>query len=194
MPDPDYLDAMYAAGAGAYFDILSANAFGFDLPPEDPPDAGVLNFRRVELQRQIMERYGDGEKAVWFNEYGWNAAPETFDEEQLTWKRVSEEEQAEFTLRGIEFASASGRGPGCSMCGISARRPAIHPNDAAYYFRMVDVDMIPRRVYDAVRDAAQANLIAGPGHLRRPTPPSPPSPAGGGASRAGQRPRSGPER
>ena len=91
-----FLDEMYQAGAADYFDILSANAFGFDLPPEDPPSANTLNFQRVKLQREIMERYGDGHKAIWFNEYGWNAAPDnTFTEEELTWKRVTEEQQAE---------------------------------------------------------------------------------------------------
>ncbi|HSR30849.1 MAG TPA: hypothetical protein VLY63_09815, partial [Anaerolineae bacterium] len=95
MPDLDYLEAMYEAGAAEYFDILTANAFGFDLPPEDPPDPDVLNFRRVELQREIMERYGDEDKAIWFNEYGWNAAPASFSEDDLIWERVSEEKQAE---------------------------------------------------------------------------------------------------
>lgn len=36
MPDLDYLEAMYEAGAAQYLDILSANAFGFDRPPLDP--------------------------------------------------------------------------------------------------------------------------------------------------------------
>ena len=51
-----------------------------------------------------MVRYGDEGKAVWFNEYGWNAAPVHFTDEQLIWERVTEEQQAEYTLRGIEYA------------------------------------------------------------------------------------------
>jgi hypothetical protein len=171
MPDPDYLEAMYEAGAGSYFDILSANAFGFDRPPEDPPDRDVLNFRRVELQRAIMERYGDEGKAVWFNEYGWNAAPDYFAEEQLTWKQVSEEEQADYTLRGIAFAREEW--PWAGVFNIWYFRQTgqqYTPNDAAYYFRMVDVDFTPRRVYDAVKDAARAIRVAGPGHLEETNP------------------------
>ena len=68
MDDLSFLEGMYAAGAADYFDIYSANAFGMDLPPEDPPAPETLNFQRVLLQRKIMERYGDGDKAVWFNE------------------------------------------------------------------------------------------------------------------------------
>ena len=166
MPDAAYLEAMYEAGARDYFDILSANAFGFDLPPEDPPDPNALNFRRVELQREVMERYSDGDKAVWFNEYGWNAAPESFSDEALIWKRVSEEEQAQYTLQGIEFVQREW--PWAGVFNIWYFRQTgqqYSPDDAAYYFRMVDVDFTPRRVYDAVQDATDALLIAAPGHF-----------------------------
>jgi len=171
MPDPDFLRAMYEAGAGDYFDILSANAFGFDLPPEDPPDADVLNFRRVELQREIMEQNGDGGKAVWFNEYGWNAAPTSFSDEALIWERVSEEEQAEYTLQGIDFARREW--PWAGVFNIWYFRQTgqqYSPDDAAFYFRMVDVDFTPRRVYDAVNDATASLFVAPPGHFEETNP------------------------
>jgi hypothetical protein len=171
MPDLDYLEAMYEAGAADYFDILSANAFGFDLPPDDPPDPNVLNFRRVELQREIMERYGEADKAVWVNEYGWNAAPEYFSDEDLTWKRVSEEEQAAYTLQGIELAQQEW--PWAGVFNIWYFRQTgqqYTPDDAAYYFRMVDVDFTPRRVYDAVQDATSAIFVAAPGHFEETNP------------------------
>jgi hypothetical protein len=171
MPDLDYLEAMYQAGAGEYFDVLSANAFGFDLPPEDPPDADVLNFRRVELQREIMERYGDEDKAIWFNEYGWNAAPASFGEEDLIWERVSEEEQAEFTLRGIELARRDWPWAGVfNLWYFRQTGQQYAPDEAAYYFRMVDVDFTPRRVYDAVQDATGSLFAASPGHFEETNP------------------------
>jgi hypothetical protein len=171
MPDLDYLDAMYAAGAGAYFDILSANAFGFDRPPDDPPDPNVLNFRRVELQRQIMERYGDAGKAIWFNEYGWNAAPDSFSDEALIWKRVSEEQQAEYTLQGIDLARTEWPWAGVfDIWYFRQTGQTYAPSDAAYYFRMVDVDFTPRRLYDAVQDATKALFVAPPGHFEETNP------------------------
>lgn len=171
MPDLDYLEAMYEAGAASHFDILSSGAFGFDLPPDDPPDANVLNFRRVELQREIMERFGDAGKAVWFNEYGWNAAPESFPKEALIWKQVSEEKQAEYTLQGIEFARREW--PWAGVFNIWYFRQTgqqYAPNDAAYYFRMVDVDFTPRRVYDAVQDATAPLFVAPPGRFEETNP------------------------
>jgi hypothetical protein len=171
MPDLDYLEAMYQAGAGKCFDILSANAFGFDLPPEEPPDPDVLNFRRVELQQKIMERYDDGDKAIWFNEYGWNAAPAYFEDEALIWERVSEEKQAEYTLRGIELARLNW--PWAGVFNIWYFRQTgqqYTPNDAAYYFRMVDVDFTPRRVYDAVQDATSPLFVATAGRFEETNP------------------------
>ena len=171
MPDLDFLEAMYQAGAADYFDILSANAFGFDLPPDDPPDPDVLNFRRVELQRKIMERYGDGDKAVWFNEYGWNAAPAYFDEDALMWERVSEEKQAEYTLQGIELARQNW--PWAGVFNIWYFRQTGQQytiNDAAYYFRMLDIDFTPRRVYDAVQDATSTLFVATAGHYEEMNP------------------------
>lgn len=171
MPDGAYLEAMYEAGAGDYFDILSANAFGFDLPPDDPPDPNVLNFRRVELQREIMENHDDEGKAIWVNEYGWNAAPAYFADEDLIWKRVSEEEQAEYTLQGIELARRDW--PWAGVFNIWYFRQTgqqYTPDDAAYYFRVVDIDFTPRRVYDAVQDAAGALFVAPPGHFEETNP------------------------
>jgi len=171
MSDLDYLEAMYEAGAKDSFDILSTNAFGFDLPPADPPDPEVLNFRRVELQRAIMERYGDAGKAVWINEYGWNAAADTFAEEELTWKRVSEEEQAEYLLQGIEYGRANW--PWAGVFNIWYFRQTgqqYTPEEPAYYFRMVDVDFTPRRVYDGVRDATPGLAVASAGHFEETNP------------------------
>jgi hypothetical protein len=171
MPDLDYLEAMYAAGAGDYFDILSVNAFGFDRPPDDPPDPNVLNFRRAELQRQIMVKHGDADKAVWFNEYGWNAAPASFSDEALTWKRVSEEQQAEYTLQGIDQARKSWPWAGSfNIWYFRQTGQTYTPSDAAYYFRMVDVDFTPRRLYDAVHDATKALFVAPPGHFEESNP------------------------
>jgi hypothetical protein len=150
-----FLEQMYQAGAGSWFDILSANAFGLDRPPEDPPDPAVLNFRRVELQRQIMERYGDMDKPIWIDEYGWNAAPASFPEELLTWKRVSEQEQADYTVRGIAWARAHWPWLGVVNIWYFRQVGDVPPDRAAYYFALVDPEFRPGPVYETLRQATQ---------------------------------------
>ncbi len=165
MGDLQFLDEMYQSGAAAYFDILSVNAFGMDLPPDDTASPGKLNFARASLQREVMERHGDANKPVWFNEYGWNAAPEGLPREALIWQRVTEEQQASYALQGIEYAQEYWPWAGVFNIWYFRQVGDIPPSDAGYYFRMVDVDFVPRRVYFAVKDMAAQLSEAGEGRF-----------------------------
>jgi hypothetical protein len=151
LSDLDYLQQMYDAGAKSYFDILAANAFGQAMAPEDPPDPGVLNFQRVVLLRRIMEQNSDADKAVWINEFGWNASPEDFPPAKLTWARVSEQTQADYTVRGLRIARQQWNWVGVINIWYLRHVGNISPDLAEYYFRMVDVDFTPRLVYRAVK-------------------------------------------
>lgn len=171
MNEIDYLDEMYKAGAKDYFDILSANAFGLGSPPEEPAQPRVLNFQRVLFLRDVMEQYGDADKPVWFNEYGWNASPEDFGEEQLIWQRVSEEEQAQYTVGGVEYAQEHWPWAGVFNIWYFRQVGNISPDRSDYYFRMVDVDFTPRLVYYAVEQAAQGlQEPLGPGYYQETNP------------------------
>ncbi len=101
----DYLQQMYDAGAKPYFDAMSANAYGTQYPPEDPPSTQRLNFRRVELLHNVMVKNGDDKKSVWFNEYGWNDSPSNVTPQP--WSSVTEDQQADYTVRGIAYARAN---------------------------------------------------------------------------------------
>lgn len=162
-----FLEEIYRAGAGNYFDILSANAFGLDRPPQDPPEPQVLNFRRVELQRAIMERYGDAHKAIWINEYGWNAPPATFPKDLLTWERVTEAEQADYTVRGIAWAREHWPWLGVVNIWYFRQVGDVPPDRAAYYFALVDPEFNPRPVYQALRQANEATGEQQSSGLRR---------------------------
>jgi len=159
MSDVDYLRGMYEAGAAEHFDVLSVNAFGIERPPEDPPDEAALNFRRVELQRRIMEEAGDRCTPVWAAEYGWNAAPEGVGS---MWGGVGEEDQAAWTVAGVDYARTYWPWSGVFSIWFF-RHPDAPPEDAVYHFRMVDPDFTHRRVYTAVQAAAAPPAVAGPG-------------------------------
>lgn len=72
MNDLIYLERMYAAGANAYFDGLAVHTYGFRQSAQEAPAPNTLNFRRVELLRDIMEAYGDAQTRVFITEFGWN--------------------------------------------------------------------------------------------------------------------------
>jgi hypothetical protein len=171
MNEIDFLDELYKAGAKDHFDILSANAFGLGSPPDDPPDPETLNFQRAVFLREVMERHGDHEKSIWFNEYGWNASPQDFPEEELIWQRVTEEEQADFTVQGIRHAQGNWPWSGVFNIWYFRQVGNIPPDSSDYYFRMVDVDFTPRLVYYAIQEAAQKSLEPiGPGYYQETNP------------------------
>jgi hypothetical protein len=163
MSDLDFLAEMYAAGAKDYFDILSANAFGLRATPDEPPDPKKLNFQRIALARQVMERYGDANKAVWINEYGWNAAPADFTDDKLIWGRVTEQQQAEYTVRGLREARERWNWIGVFNIWYFRQVGDISPDRSDYYFRMVDIDFTPRLVYLRLKEAATFPQVASPG-------------------------------
>jgi hypothetical protein len=155
MNELDYWNGLYKAGAKGSFDIASANGYGLDQPPDAPPDPKVLNFRRVELIRQIMVKNGDDAKPIWFDEYAWNASSETLsDEEKNYWRHVTPEQQAEWTVQGVEYARQNWPWAGVISIWYFRQVGDIPPDKAEYYFAMVNPDFTPNPVYDAVKKDA----------------------------------------
>lgn len=163
MPELDYWRALYALGAGEYFDVMCASAYGLDQPPTAPPDPATINVRRIELLRQLMVEAGDGDKAMWLNEYGWNAAPATIPADELVWRRVSEEEQARWTPEGIAWMREHLPWVGVVSIWYFRQIGTVPPSDPIYYFRLVDVEFTPRPVYLTVQRDAIARQLALPG-------------------------------
>lgn len=158
-----YWQALYDLGAHDWFDIMSANVYGLSEKYDANPDYQTLNTRRVELLRDLAVLNGDELKAIWFNEYGWNAAPEHFPPDKLIWSRVDEQAQADWTAAGISFARENWEWFGVANIWYFRDVGHISPEDADYYFRMVDVEFTPRDVYRKVQAGSRAFEVAAPG-------------------------------
>ena len=165
-----FLDEMYRNGARSYFDILSANAFGFGWPPEDPASADKLNFLRVMAQRDVMVRNGDANKAIWFNEFGWNASPDGYLPDWYVWQRVSEPNQAQYTARAIQMARGEWNWVGALNIWYFRQVGTITPDRSEYYFRMVDVDFTPRLVYHSIKEMSANEGVASAGYFEETNP------------------------
>jgi hypothetical protein len=174
MNEIDYWNGLYDAGVKGNFDVATANGYGLDQPPDAPPDPGVLNFRRVELLRDVMVSNGDASRPIWLNEYAWNASPETLPEEERNyWRHVTPEQQAEWTVEGIEYAREHWPWAGVVLIWYFRQVGDTPPEKAEYYFAMVNPDFTTQPVYDTVK-AAAANY---PGPVAQPQPqPTNPEP------------------
>ncbi len=102
MNDLDFLRGIYEYDGGDYFDVLAAHPYGFGRPPAEPPAPDVVNFRRLELYRQIMADHGDADKPIWITEMGWRTAAPNPDD---AWQVVSPRQQRRYTLDAIEYAA-----------------------------------------------------------------------------------------
>ncbi len=81
-PGPDnlndlvYLRRLYAAGGGAFFDLLAARLYGFWSGADDRRVAAdTLNFSRLVAVREVMHEFGDADRPVWAVAWGWNVRP-----------------------------------------------------------------------------------------------------------------------
>ena len=137
-----YLEAMYAAGAGDYFDALSAHAYGLGFPPEMAPAPDLLNFRRVELLREIMVAHGDAHKPIYITEAGWNDHP------RWTWS-VTPAQRITYTLDA--YAWAEEQWPWCPVVAMWMFRTPRPGHNYQDNYAFVTPDFQKRMIYEAVQ-------------------------------------------
>lgn len=154
--DLDFLEKMYRAGAGRYFDILAAQAYGLWTGPGDrrvSPDR--TNFSRVRLIREVMVRHGDAAKPIWITELGWDALPDDFPG-LATHGRVTRAQQARFTADAYRRILAEWPWVGVAFYWHFRMVTDEKRDQPVFYFGMADPDFTLHPVYYAVRNLATA--------------------------------------
>jgi hypothetical protein len=163
MPDIEYLIGMYEAGAAPYFDLLGVNAPGFKAPPEVSPDQAAAMpeyggqrffcFRHVEDAREVMLRYGDGDKQVAVLEVGWTTDPRP--DSSYHWHAVTEEQQADYLVRALRYAKEHWSPWIGLMTVISVADPRWTEEDEQYWWAITEPGWPETRVrpaYEALRE------------------------------------------
>jgi hypothetical protein len=136
--DLEYLAGMYELGAAAYFDGLAAHSYGLTFPPDFEPAPDVLNFRRIELLRQVMESYGDSHKSIYITETGWNDHPR--------WTQaVRPGQRIQYTLDALDFAEANW--PYVEVVGIWAFRLPAATKSHMDYYTLVTPEFVAKPIY-----------------------------------------------
>jgi hypothetical protein len=149
----DYLTGLYEqAGFADLFDGLAVHSYGFKFPPDDPPAPDVLNYRRLELLRDIMVEYGDADKPVYITESGWNDHPR--------WtKAVRPGQRILYTVEGLAYAEENW--PWVERACVWALRYPAPVRSYPDNFTLVGEDFTPRPIYEELR--AWARGWADPG-------------------------------
>lgn len=158
-----YLRRLYAQGGGAWFDALAAKPYGFWSGPEDRRvDPQALNFSRIVAVREIMRARGDGEKAVWAVEWGWNVLPGGWEGEPPPWGSDTLAMQAPRILGAVVRARSEWPWlEGMAWAEYQPDRAKSDPRvDPRWGFALRDADGQPTALYAVVKYAnrSQANV------------------------------------
>ena len=164
MSDVLYLEKMYEAGAKGYFDIMGTMVYGLWTGPYDRrASRDRANFSRAQLIREVMVRHGDGNKAIWATEVGWNAVPEGFPA-PASYGRVSESQQAVYAVEAYQRISREWPWMGVMNYWFFRRPSDAEVNQTWYYFRMMEPDFRPLPVYGALAWQAKQTPALGIGY------------------------------
>jgi hypothetical protein len=137
-----YLDRLYDAGAAPNFDALAVHVYGLTFPPDAPPDPGVLNFRRVELMREVMLRHGDADTPMMITETGWNDHPR--------WTQaVRPAQRLTYTLDALDRAAADW--PYVELVGLWSFRYPAPTRSYMDYYTLVTPEFVRKPIYDALQ-------------------------------------------
>ncbi|MCA9922437.1 MAG: hypothetical protein KC421_08695 [Anaerolineales bacterium] len=162
MPDDQFVQGMYDAGAAAYFDVLGVNAPGYKAPPETPPEDGTNPaldlggyrwnvFRHVEDIRAIMVANGDANKQIAILEMGWILQQDYHEE--YVWFGLTEAEQADYLVRAYQYAQQNWQPWIGLMTTLYIADPAWTPEEnEQYWWSIVLPDGTPRMAYDALAE------------------------------------------
>ncbi|MBN1219274.1 MAG: beta-galactosidase [Anaerolineae bacterium] len=153
MPDLDFIQGMYAAGARPYFDALGVHAAGFKSSPETDPAIvaitpelnnndhapadlrRVYSFRHVEDVRDLMVANDDAAKKIVVLEFGWTIDPRP--DSPYHWHAVTPEQQDKYLQRAYAYAEQNWQPWIGVMSLIYIADPRWHWGDEQVYWSVV---------------------------------------------------------
>jgi hypothetical protein len=175
MSDPVFLEQMYQYNNGEvrrYFDVLGSHPYGFNNPPDtkwpDNPNwnpafptaadgkvdwynrSNSFYFRRIEEQRAIMEKYGDGQKQMWLTEYGWcsDERPDGYGE----CKYVSQDQQGQYIVEAMSRAKKFYPWMGPMFLWNLNFSTFQEWYTGPSHFSIINPDWSPRPAYNAIKN------------------------------------------
>lgn len=101
--DTPWIAKAYAAGIHGYFDVMATHPYmgPSNAPPNTPDDDGIYTMAHVATVHDLMAAHGDGDKPIWFTEFGWSSHANTPG--MANWELgVSEQRQADYLVQSLQ--------------------------------------------------------------------------------------------
>lgn len=149
-----YLQDLYTLGARDFMDAAAGKPYGFNEAPTDRSvRADTLNFSRFVALREIMQASGDGNKALWGSNWGWNNLATDWPGAPSVWGSVTAEQQIAFTLDAL--ARAEREWPWLGGLILHHWQPDAAPDDPVWGFSLLTPDGSPTPLLEALRARPQ---------------------------------------
>jgi hypothetical protein len=167
IPDLQFIQQLYAAGAKDSFDILGVHAAGYKADPcadpavvaqnaqltngdASPPDLRrIYAFRHVEDVRALMVQEGDSAKQMSILEMGWTT--DSRPASQYAWFAVDRDQQARNLVGAFQCARQNWEPWMGVMTVIYIPDPAWSQQDEQYWWSITNPDGAPRPAYTALK-------------------------------------------
>ena len=164
MDDAVYLQRVYEAmpEISQYYDAMGAHPPGYNNAPDQSfgTERGQgwnghnsFYFLRFTDYRSIMEQHGDGDKPIWFTEFGWSTANQA--EGYGYGSDNTEEDQARFLLEAFELVRRDYSYVTHMFVWNLNFQMVVGPDDEKYPFGLIRSDGSPRPGYLALKAMAK---------------------------------------
>jgi beta-glucosidase/6-phospho-beta-glucosidase/beta-galactosidase len=186
--DTAWLESVYKAGAKGSFDVMATHPYQgpSDLAPETPDNGTMWTLSHVSAVHALMARYGDGEKPIWFTEFGWSSHENWRGVEN--WNRgVTQQQQADYLVRTIKYVAANH--PYVTNIFWYNERNNAGDNPQYNNYGLLNRDLSPKPAYAALKEyLTGASPTSGSGATKtKPRKRGPQSLVGTRLARLGQR-------
>jgi outer membrane biosynthesis protein TonB len=106
--DAPWIAKAYAAGIHGSFDVMSTHPYmgPSDAAPESADDGTIYKLTHVAAVHNLMTQNGDGDKPIWFTEFGWTSHANTSG--MANWELgVTPQTQGDYLVRTLKLLKSS---------------------------------------------------------------------------------------
>jgi len=158
MEDVDWLNGLYAAGGGAYFDALGVHAYLGNYSPQSDPSCTPMCFRNIELYRGVMLTYGDIDKRGLITEFGTlEQAP--VDLGPYAWMQLPSDTRAEYLVQALRMARTEYPWLlGATVFNLDYAATMSASSERAW-FSLLNIDRTPRPAFTRFQQARASGYL-----------------------------------
>ena len=176
--DAAWIEKVYEAGGAGNFDVMATHPYTgpSDLAPEAPDDGNKWRIAHVAVVYDLMKKWGDGDKKIWFTEFGWSSHP-TQPGAPNWMNGVTLEQQADYMVRALRYIGSNF--PYVTNVFWYNERNTDTGNIHTDNFGLLYRDLTPKPAYLAIKAFLVGNGTQAPTGSTTPTSPAPaPAPTG----------------